>query len=176
MGKREEICLRRLAKESDAMLKELIDRLKKDDLLDDTIIVVFADHSTYGFSDKEYMASVKKTDDLNLQQKTPLVIWGNGVPAQEISILNDTADLVPTIANLFGLEYDANNYLSTDIFSKNHDNYIYFQYGEWLDDVGNYSRNSKELDNYSFMNNQVMEVLNYNKLILQTDYFSKDDK
>ena len=29
-------------------------------------------------------------------------------------------DIVPTIINLFGIDYDPNNYIGTDVFSKYH--------------------------------------------------------
>ena len=164
---REIVCLHELAYQSDLFLKELIEKLEHDDLLNETVLVIFADHNTYGYSDKEFLAKVKGTNDLNLQQKTPLIIWSEDIENQKIDILMDTADLVPTLANLFGLNYDANNYLSTDVFSDYHDKYIYFQYGEWLTEDGKYSK--KEKDNN--MTKKVMDIIKYNKYILKTDYY-----
>lgn len=164
---RENICLYELAYQSDLFLKELIEKLDQDDLLEDTILVIFADHNTYGYSDKEFLSKVKGTNDLNLQQKTTLIIWGTDIEAQKIDILMDTADLVPTLANLFRLDYDANNYLATDIFSENHDDYIYFQYGEWLTDNNKYSKEEND-DN---MTKKVIDIINYNKYVLKTNYY-----
>ncbi len=164
---REEICLHYLSTKSDLMFKELLDRLKKDKLLDDTVIVVFADHNTYGFSDKEYLSEVKGTDYLYLQQKTPLIIWSKDIKHKDIDVLMDTADLVPTLANLFGLEFDSHNYLSTDVFSSYHDNYVYFQYGFQLNSDGTFVDSSK--------NSKGQEMITYNQYILKTDYYRKSE-
>ena len=43
-------CLRLLANETDNFIKVLIDRLEEDDLLDDTVLVLFSDHYSYGYS------------------------------------------------------------------------------------------------------------------------------
>lgn len=170
---RENICIKELAGESDLMITELIERLEEDKLLDDTILIIFADHNTYGYSDKNYLASVKGTSDLNLQQKTPLIIWGKDIEQKQIDKLVDTADLVPTIANLFGLKYNANDYLATDVFANYHDNYIYFQYGEWLDETNNYSKSANKKE-FKDIQDKVNNIMYYNKIILQTDYFNKN--
>ena len=87
---------------------------------------------------------------------------------QEIIIdtLMDTADLVPTIANLFGLDFNPRNYLSTDVFSQNHAPYVYFQYGNELKADGTY------IDN-SYAENAPL-MLKYNEYLLKTDYYRKE--
>ena len=159
-NKIEENCLRYLAKQSDKLFERLLERLEEDNLIDDTIIIVFSDHYAYGITDIEFLSKQKGTDNKNLFQKTPLIIWGKNIDSKEIVTLMDTADLVPTIANLFGLEYDTTNYISTDVFSENHQNFVYFQYGAALNSQHEY------ISNYSKSN----KLINYNKYILQTNY------
>jgi phosphoglycerol transferase MdoB-like AlkP superfamily enzyme len=166
--KKEEICLRYLAFQTDEMIRKLLKRLEEDKMLDDVVLVLFADHDAYGFSDKNYLSEVKGTNNIYLQQKTPLIIWSKDIKHEDIDILMDTADLVPTIANMFGLEYDSKFYLSTDVFSNNHDNYVYFSSGFTLDSDGNF------IDNNS--SNKGNEMINYNKYLLKTDYFRKANK
>ena len=161
-------CLHYLSTKTDLMLNKLLAKLEEDNIIDDTVIIIFADHNTYGFSNKDYLAQVKNTRNLYLQQKTPLIIWSKDLEHQDIDILMDTADLVPTIANLFGLDFDARNYLATDVFSKNHDNYVYFEYGNELNADGSY------IDNSYAKNGPKM--LKYNQYILTTDYYRKELK
>lgn len=160
---REPSCINYLAKQSDDMFRMLLKKLEEDKLLDETIIIVFSDHNAYGLSDKNYLAKKKNTNNFNLQQKTPLIIWGNNIEHKEIKTLMDTADLVPTIANLFGLDWNPNNYLSTDVFSSYHDQYIYFQYGDKLNNNNEYITSSSGDEAYN--------MIKYNKYILQTDYY-----
>ena len=77
----------------------------------------------------------------------------------------DTADLVPTIANMFGLKYDSKYYLSTDVFSKSHDNYVYFKSGFVLNNENEFIN-----DNSNIIG---LNMINYNKYILKSDYFRK---
>lgn len=168
---REKICIKQLAKTSDEFLELLIEKLKKDNILDDTVLVIFADHNTYGYSDKEDLSKIKGTSNLNLQQKTSLIIWSSDIEHKNINTLMDTADLVPTLANMFGLDWNAKNYLSTDVFSKYHDDYIYFQYGSWLNNKNIYSGEIASND-YIDTTNKVDEIMKYNKYILETDYFN----
>ena len=161
-------CLHYLSTKTDLMLNKLLAKLEEDNIIDDTVIIIFADHNTYGFSNKDYLAQVKNTRNLYLQQKTPLIIWSKDLEHQDIDILMDTADLVPTIANLFGLDFDARNYLATDVFSKNHDNYVYFEYGNELNADGSY------IDNSYAKNGPLM--VKYNQYILKSDYYRKEMK
>ena len=159
-------CLHYLSSKTDLMLTKLLEKLEEDKLLDDTVLILFADHDTYGYSNKDYLAKVKNTPNLYLQQKTPLIIWSKDIEHKDIDILMDTADLVPTIANMFGLDYDNQNYLSTDVFSKDHDDYIYFQYGYQLNSDNTFIDNSKAP--------KAVDMINYNKYILKSDYYRKD--
>ncbi len=159
-------CLHYLSTKSDLMLSKLLAKLEEDNIIDNTVIIIFADHDTYGFSDKEYLAQVKHTKNIYLQQKTPLIIWSKNLEHQDIDTLMDTADLVPTIANLFGLDFNPRNYLSTDVFSQNHAPYVYFQYGNELKADGTY------IDN-SYAENAPL-MLKYNEYLLKTDYYRKE--
>jgi len=160
---REPSCIKYLAKQSDLLFEKLLEKLEKDKILNDTVIIVFSDHNAYGLTDKNYLANKKGTSNFNLQQKTPLIIWSNDITQKNIDTLMDTADLVPTIANLFDLNWNYNNYLSTDVFSSYHDNYVYFQYGNKLDFNNNYFESSVGDDAYN--------MIKYNKYVLQTNYF-----
>ena len=39
----------------------------------------------------------------------------------------DSADILPTLINLFGFNVDPNNYLGTDVFSDYHEKFVYFK-------------------------------------------------
>ena len=157
-------CIKYQAKMTDDMFKGLLENLKKDKLLDDTVIVVFTDHYAYGFTETDYIKAQKGVNEEVLLQKTPLIIWSNDIKHKDIDTVMDTADLVPTIANLFGLKYDPSKYLSTDVFSKEHDKFVYFNNGTYVDNEDNIHQNTDEIN----------EFIKFNKNILKTDYYAKN--
>ena len=70
----EEECARRQAKETDYMVSLLLDKLREKDLLDNTVIVAYADHYLYTIEDKTILDKYKETDN-NLINNTPFFIW-----------------------------------------------------------------------------------------------------
>lgn len=160
-------CLKLLANETDNFIKILLERLKKDGYLDDTIIVIYADHYSYGYTK---INDVKKTNDNNLIQKTPLVIWGKGIEHQNIKTLIDTADIPVTLFNMFGIGYNPKLYMGTDVFSSYHENFVYFSDYSWFD--GNYySIEGIENEYTKNISKIVNEKNNINGKIILSDYY-----
>lgn len=168
-------CIKTLAKETDNFFKKLLNRLEEDKLLDNTVIVVFSDHFMYGYSDEKNLNELKGTSDSNLKQNTPLIIWSKDKLATEIDTLMSTADLVPTLANMFSLDFNPENYLSSDVFSKKHSEYVPFKYGYWISN--NYYYNGKSSyflnEETKNINKKVNEYLKINDMILKTDYYKE---
>lgn len=75
----EEECILIQAKETDYFVGLLIDRLKELDLLDDTIIVAFADHYLYTVEDKTILEQHKTETKNNLINHTPMFIYSKGL-------------------------------------------------------------------------------------------------
>lgn len=138
-GDSEFTCVMNMARETDEMLRLLIERLDEGNRLDDTILVLVSDHYMYGYS---YVNEKKKTDNEYLLQHTPFVIWGSDMEHEDIDLLADTADILPTILNLFGIDYDPNLYVGEDVFSNNRDEYIYFSDDIYFDGKKLYNANS----------------------------------
>ena len=153
-------CFKTLVNMTDNFLKVLLERLEEDGILDETTIVLFTDHYAYGYDDKEVIAELKNIDDPNEIDKTPFVIWNSQIESEEIDTILDTADILPTLANLFDLDWDTNNYLGTDVFSESHENFVYFKDGSYISSDGkDYSK-------------QVAQKLQINDDILITDYYN----
>ena len=106
-------------KELDKALEYLIDELEKAGIADKTVIAFSADHYPYGL-EKQYIDeiaghTVEKEFEL---YKNYGVIWSASM--EEPVIIDkpcSSLDLVPTISNLFGLEYDSRLLMGTDILS-----------------------------------------------------------
>lgn len=178
-GNEEEICLKAQAREADNFFKLLLKELEAKGKLDDTIIIGVADHYTYGYTDLEKMYELKGTSDENLIGEVPFFIWSNDKKAQEVTAVSSNIDILPTIADLFGLDYNANNYIGKNILSDDYEGYVFFKDYSWYDGDTYYKNGqivqgpdvSKEY--IDKMNQKISESLKFNKYILDTDYFAK---
>ena len=92
------------------MLRILIERLKKDNLLDNTVLVLATDHYAYGYGDQASIKKFKNTNNDYLLQKVPLVIWSPNLKHNNIDTLMDTADILPTLLYMMGIDYNENYY------------------------------------------------------------------
>ena len=135
--------------ELDNAMAELLDELKKEGKLEDTVIAMFGDHFPYGLSDRDintyleannagYKISRNSTTEKNVD-RTPMLIYNSALEAPvEVTQYTTIIDLLPTLLNLFDMDYDPRLYLGTDVFSDTHVSRAYFADGSWQDDRGFY--------------------------------------
>ncbi|HOB26486.1 MAG TPA: LTA synthase family protein, partial [Bacilli bacterium] len=134
----EERIYRCLANDTDKFLSELINRLDDSGELDNIVLVLAADHYVYGYSDSSYVAMEKGVNNTRDElQNTPFVIWSPGINHQDIDTILDTADVLPTMLNMLGIKYNPNDYLGDDVFSSNHDNFVWFADGTYIEGKNN---------------------------------------
>ena len=99
------------------MVGLLIQALKDNGLYDNTVIVAYADHYLYTLDDKSILDKYKETSN-NLINHTPFFIWSSDLgQLTSISKVNMQMDILPTVLNLFGIDYNSNNYIGHDILS-----------------------------------------------------------
>jgi len=164
-------CIKNLARDTDEMLRLLIEKLKENKKLDNTVLVLVTDHYLYGYS---YVKEEKKEQNEYLLQHTPFIIWNNQIEHQDIDILVDTADILPTLLNMLNIEYNPNHYIGEDAFSKNRKNYIYFNEDTYYDgntlyDINNYSKDKN-------IYNEIKEIIRFNDNLIETNYLKVDTK
>lgn len=168
-------CVKNLARETDEFLRILIEKLEEKDQLDDTVLVLFTDHYMYGYSSTKKILDFKKVDNLNLIQNVPFVIWNPSLKHKEIDTIMDTADIPPTLLNLFGIEYPTNYYVGTDVFSKKHDQFVYFSDSVFYDGDLYYDSKSKlTKENESYVQTileSIREKREMNQQIILGNYF-----
>ena len=166
--------------EFDQSLEYLIDSLEKDGKLDDTVIVIFGDHHPYNL-DFDYLAErspVDRYEDLN-EDLMPFIIYNSTVEPQVITKTASTFDILPTLANLFDLNYDPRYYTGKDLFS-DEETIALFPTGSWVTDKAVYfaSKNDYKLKDNSVNEEYIKEI---NKILsnkftasdntLKKDYF-----
>jgi phosphoglycerol transferase MdoB-like AlkP superfamily enzyme len=174
----EEICLKAQTRETDNFFKELINALEDENKINDTIIIGVTDHYAYGYSNREKLYALKGSDDLNLISKLPFFIWGSDIPSYEVAKVNSNIDILPTLAYLFGLDYDPKYYIGNNIFDPDYEGFVFFSDYSWYGGDVYYKNNQviigdevdqKYIDN---RNKQLNTILDINKKVLETDYFS----
>jgi len=105
--------------ELDRALEYLISELDKAGKLERTVICLSTDHYPYGLTDSEYKAMLGhgiKYDGLE-RYKSDLIIWNSEMETVAIDKPCGPADVLPTLLNLFGYEFDSRLYSGTDILS-----------------------------------------------------------
>ncbi len=132
-GSEEEDCARVKARMVDDMFTMLMDELTRRGLLKNTVIVAVTDHYTYGYNDLEEIFALSNVDHELLLEKTPCFIWSADKPSMEVDKPLCSADLVPTMLNLLGID-SPYTYLGQDAFDPDYKGYVYFPDGSWIED------------------------------------------
>ena len=160
-------------------LTALVNKLEEAGKLDDTVIVLAADHHPYFMADEyvEEMAG-KELDQFSLY-KNNLIIYNSTMEYTQIDKLCNTIDVLPTVLNLFGIEYDSRLMVGKDILSSSPGLVIFADYS-WLNEKGKYSYDTKtftssngEVSNEYIekMNNEVSNKYLVSRNILIYDYY-----
>ena len=104
--------------EFDKAIGYLMERLEQAGVADRTAIVIAGDHFPYGLKDGEYAELIGHDIDGFSKYKSTLIFWVGGL---EKNIVVDeyccNVDVLPTILNLWGFEYDSRLLAGTDVFS-----------------------------------------------------------
>ncbi len=175
------------AMELDKGLETLLTALEEAGKLEDTVIVMFADHhplKTTLETLTEYTTQFDRSYGLN-EDKTPLIIYNAEAESKDIDTVSSTFDLIPTVANLFNLNYDPRLYVGKDIFSED-ENTVIFTNGDWISTYGwykasedtfyNFDENNPAPENWiENQNKRVTNAFNISLMVYKTDYFRKRD-
>ena len=172
----EEECVRRQARETDYMISLLLENLKEKKLLNDTVITVFTDHYLYTLEDQSILDKYKNTSN-NLINNTPWFIWTPGIKKNKVTKVTSQLNILPTLLNLYGINYQTNNYIAEDALDTKYQGIVFFSDYSWYD--GNVYVENGEITNGKKMNFEKLEekneFINYiarkNDLTLKYNYF-----
>lgn len=166
--------------EVDKLVAAIIDDLNTKNVLDETVIILTADHYPYTLKKAVYeeYTGIKSN---YLKSRSPFIIWSNQLEGQTINKLASSFDFLPTIANLFNLPIDYNLYFGNDVFSGDHQSLVYFKDYSWFDG-NNYVLFDKKItgdgdDDYlSKTTLKVNQYFDISRKMLLTDYFNNHKK
>ncbi len=105
--------------ELDRALEYLIQRLTEAGKLDRTVIAITTDHFPYGLTDANWKEMIGHNIMYGGMEryKSDLIIWNSAMETVKIDKPCSNPDLLPTLLNLFGFEYDSRLYSGQDILS-----------------------------------------------------------
>ena len=169
-------------KEFDDSLALLVEKLEQQGILDDTVIVITNDHYPYGLTSSEmsefcgYMENEKFDTHRGV-----FIVYNSATEGQQIDKVCSNIDVLPTVSNMFGLEYDSRLMMGSDVMSET-ETMAVFSDRSWITSSGSYDAATQQFrktrlapvpeDYVEQMNSLVYYKFLMSGYILDNDYYS----
>ena len=182
------------------MVKALYDECERLGILEDTVFVLAPDHFPYQLTENDgvnqtalsELYGIPTSDIYNNFDlyRAPLIIWSGSMEEPvKVDKVCSAIDILPTLLNLFGLEYDSRIIIGQDILDSNAEGFVPLNTLKtsyhWITDYGYYNATTKKftvadgytvdaskLDSYiSAKNNQLSLLRKYSLYILNNNYY-----
>lgn len=173
--------------ELDRAVELLIQRLEEAGELDNTVILISGDHYPYGLTLEEVneLSDFERDDNFEKHHSIAL-IWNNAMEESvKVEKIGSSLDLLPTMLNLFGIEFDSRLLMGRDILSDSEPLVIYSN-RSFITNYGRYSTLTKEFtpsneldENFNTdeyvknISNLIYNKYQMSKLILENDFYRK---
>ena len=178
--------------ELEAALAHLVAELEAKGIADDTVICISSDHFPYGLDSDAALGNMPylselygyEVNDYFQRDHSRLILWSGCLEEMEPIVVDSptfSLDILPTLSNLFGTEFDSRLMPGRDVFSDAPA--LVFNTGyDWKTDYGTYYASkgkfvpaSEDLqipeDYVSTMKKIVRNKIKYCDGVLETDYF-----
>ena len=164
-------------------MKDLLGKLEAKGIADKTVIVLSADHYPYGL-EKQYLDELAGHEvESNFElYRSHLIIYKEGMQPVEVDKPCASLDIIPTVSNLFGLDFDSRLLMGTDILS-DAPPLVIFSNRSWITDRARKNTVSgavtftdgatEDQDYVKKINRIVSEKFKFSARILETDYYGK---
>lgn len=131
--------------ELDKALEELLKQLESNGTLDNTVIALVGDHYPYVLSmDSINSISDYERDSIVEVNRSNFIIWNNQMEESiYVDKVGSQIDVLPTLLNLFGIEYDSRLIIGKDILS-DQEGLAIFSNRSWVSNYGTYYEATKE--------------------------------
>ena len=176
----------------DRAMEYLIGQLEEKGIADRTAIVIAADHFPYGLDGDAslgYLPYLSELYGYSVQTSfqrdhNRLIIWSGSLEDEDPIVVDEptsSLDILPTLMNLFGIEFDSRLLPGRDVFS-DRSPLVFDLIYDWKTDLGTYTADSDSFepvegatipDGYvDTINAVVANKINYCSAVLETDYMS----
>ena len=161
--------------ELDRAMESLLKELENKGILEDTVIVLLADHYPYGLSLEEINElSSYQRDELFEINHNALIIYNSSMKNTNVTKVGMPIDVLPTIYNLFGIKYDSRLFAGSDLLSNN-EGMVILDNLSWITDKGKYNslngKYSGDIDS-DYINN--INNIIQNKIIFSRNMITYD--
>ncbi len=167
--------------ELDRAMALLLQRLEEAGVAENTVIVISADHYPYGLTPEEISELEGHEIDTTFEMyRNALIIYKPGMEPETVDELCCSMDILPTLSNLFGLDFDSRLYIGHDIFS-DAEPLVIFQNRDWMTDKACYKYREGEVisltgeeiseDYIKRINRMVKNKFSASASILDMDYW-----
>lgn len=170
--------------ELDLAVEYLLQQLEQAGVLEDTVICLVPDHYPYGLSKEsiDELAGHEVEENFELYRSV-LFLWsGDMEGAVTVSKPCSNLDILPTLSNLFGLEYDSRLLMGRDILSDS-EGLVVFSNHSFITEHGRYNARTDEFVPYDDVAvpesyargilDQVNDMFYYSAVVLENDYYAK---
>ncbi|MFN7249364.1 MAG: LTA synthase family protein [Anaerobacillus sp.] len=169
--------------ELDKALEHLLNELEEAGVADNTLIAISSDHYPYGLDENtiEELSGKAVNNQFDLY-KNEFIIYTKGMEPMKIDRLGSSLDILPTLSNLLGLDYDSRFLMGRDIFSDT-EAIVPFLDRSFITDKGKYNALTKEYiptsgfdmdqEYIDKISSEVERKFYYSAKILENDYFRK---
>lgn len=181
--------------ELDRAMEKLLTELEAAGIADKTVIAIAADHYPYGLETGNKSDNYKYFNEIlgheietnfELYESTFILYCAGMEEPIVVDKYASNVDILPTISNLFGLEYDSRLLVGKDILS-DEEQLVVFSNRSWISERGKYNAETKSLEVFvgqefgsveeeaayiERMSKKVEERFQISALILNEDYFA----
>ncbi|WP_177188604.1 LTA synthase family protein [Alkalibacterium subtropicum] len=169
--------------ELDKALENLLSQLDEKGIADKTLIALTTDHYPYGLDNStiDELAGHEVEKDFE-RHKSSLLLYTKGMDPVTIDKPSSNLDIVPTLYNLLGIDYDSRLFMGSDIFSDARP-LVMFRNKSFITDKVKYNAATKEFvpretdskENYDEYIDAISLLIEnkfyYSVKILETDYY-----
>lgn len=169
--------------ELELAMESLVEQLEAAGKLEDTVIVLSADHYPYGLTDEQYSELAgHELDPVFEIFKNTLILWSGDMEGTAVHVDKycSSLDVMPTLSNLFGLSYDARLIMGSDILSASDPLVIFANYS-FINGAGYYNSITDQFTRWDGAEPDLREVADmvaevqnrvaYSGTILDCDYY-----
>ena len=179
--------------ELEKALDYLVETLEEKGIADDTVICIAPDHFPYGLDSDASLGNMPYLSELygypvntyEERDRSRAIIWCGALEDNEPVIVDTPAssvDILPTLCNLFGVEWDSRLYVGRDVLSDALP-LVFFGNYDWKTDLGHYS-SSKNIftptdenavipeDYVKQISSIVRNKMTFSKSVLSHDYYT----
>ena len=169
--------------ELDKAMELLLKKLEEKGVLDDTLIIMGPDHYPYGLTQKQMneVSNIDRSDKFE-NYHTTLIMYNPSIEKTVIDKTISGLDLLPTIYNLYGIEFDSRLLMGRDIFSDG-EHIVILSDRSWITEAGRYNSVTRKFtktteeeidDDYiDRINSIVNNRFSMSALILDNNYYKK---